>query len=636
MRRATATILTIAFALNISTLALPASSTPIAAQEATPAAGATLGLDGPPIGTPVPQVDAEGVEQGLITVTEVQDPFEGHDPAYPPEEGTRFVVATLAFENTGQEPFDVDHGGVLLQDAAGFIYGLAQVERQDMSIPDFRSATLAPGNRISGVIGFQVPADADPAAVLYMLGIGEQLLVLADLQPETEPAPAPGTPVTYRDAEGVEIGQVTVTEVLDPFEDFGPSYPPDEGSRYVALHVVFENTGQQAFEGSSYVLYLHDADGFIWGWDRVPRPPDATVPDLAGEQALAPGDQVSGLVTFYVPADAQLTAVLYQPESYLQDARYYPEDVRLIRLVDLTAVAPAQTPTPEPAPTATAMPLPTATLAPEPMPTPEPGTIRVAAAPAGGPVSLASGAAVELILDTSGSMLQPLGDGLRIDVAKAALTDVVTSTVPPGTPLVLRVFGSEPDSCETNLAIPLQPLDPASASEQIATLQAVNLVKTPIGASLERVTDDLAGIDGPKVVVLVTDGEETCGGDPAAAIQALRDAGIDVRVNIVGFAVDDTALEAQFAEWARIGGGVYVPADAPEDLGPAIATALAPPFRVLAEDGTVVAQGTVGGEPIEVPAGTYTVEVLSESPQVFEGVVVNPREDVQLTLEDQA
>jgi hypothetical protein len=293
---------------------------------------------------------------------------------------------------------------------------------------------------------------------------------------------------------------------------------------------------------------------------------------------------------------------------------------------------PAPQPTSTPAPTPTVAPTPTATPSPTPS---EPGTIWVEAAPATPSLqesqTATGGGAVELILDTSGSMLQPLDDQLRIDVAKAAITDVVTSTVPPGTPLALRVFGSEPDSCETALAIPLQPLDPALASEQIAALQAVNLVRTPIGASLERVAEDLAGVDGPKVVVLVTDGEETCGGDPAA-IRTLREAGIDIRVNIVGFAVDDAALEAQFAEWARIGGGVYVNAATAEDLGPAIVTALAPPYRVLAADGAEVATGTVGGEPVEVPAGTYTVEVLSEPIQTFEAVVVASGQETTLTV----
>ena len=73
--------------------------------------------------------------------------------------------------------------------------------------------------------------------------------------------------------------------------------------------------------------------------------------------------------------------------------------------------------------------------------------------------------------------------------------------------------------------------------------------------------DDLPGVTGPVVVVLITDGEETCDGDPAAAIQALRGAGFDVRVNIVGFAIDEHRLREEFEAWARAGNGRYVEAN---------------------------------------------------------------------------
>jgi hypothetical protein len=168
-----------------------------------------------------------------------------------------------------------------------------------------------------------------------------------------------------------------------------------------------------------------------------------------------------------------------------------------------------------------------------------------------------------------------------------------------------------------------------------ATIQAiepVNLVKTPIGASLEQVANDLAGVGGPKIVVLVTDGEETCGGDPGAAIQSLIDQGIDVQVNIVGFALDDDALRAQFADWARIGNGTYFDATNAAELDDAIAKAVQAPVRVLDADGNVVASGIVGGEPIDLPPGTYTIVVLTNPEQRFENIVIEPGGSMELQL----
>jgi hypothetical protein len=252
---------------------------------------------------------------------------------------------------------------------------------------------------------------------------------------------------------------------------------------------------------------------------------------------------------------------------------------------------------------------------------PAPGTIQVVRAGAGGGEPGAT-PVVELILDTSGSMLQALEGQRRIDIARTVLSELVAQTIPPGTPLALRVFGDTPESCETNLAAPLQPLDPGAMAGLIDGLDAIDGVKTPIGASLQAVAGDLQGVAGPKIVVLVTDGEETCGGDPAAAIRALAAQGIDARINIVGFAVDDETLKAQFREWAHLGNGQYFDAAGAAELGRSIAAAVQPQFRILNAAGDEVGAGLVDGDPVEVPSGTYRVEVLAAQTDVLDNVVV--------------
>ena len=141
----------------------------------------------------------------------------------------------------------------------------------------------------------------------------------------------------------------------------------------------------------------------------------------------------------------------------------------------------------------------------------EPGKIGVTLAPG----ASNTGGAVELILDASGSMLQKLGAQRRIDIAKQTLTKLTSTTIPAGTPFALRVFGREVDSCQTDLDVPVSPLNPAAVGQRIAALVAKNGAKTPIGASLAKVADDLKSVKGEKLIVLITDGEETCGGDPA-------------------------------------------------------------------------------------------------------------------------
>jgi hypothetical protein len=252
-------------------------------------------------------------------------------------------------------------------------------------------------------------------------------------------------------------------------------------------------------------------------------------------------------------------------------------------------------------------------------PSATPGKLRVVT---DSPDATGAFAAVEFVLDASGSMLQKLGGVRRIDLAKNALTDLARNVLPDGTGFALRVFGhKEAGSCRTDLELPLAPIDRNAAATRIQGLGAMNLSKTPIGASLLKVRDDLKSVNGPMLVVLVTDGEETCGGDPKAAIQTLRAAGLDVRVNVVGFAVDEVVLKEQFREWARLGNGAYFDAQDGEQLKKAMRATLRPTYQVLA-DAKVVATGTVNGDPIEIPLGKYTLRVLGAAARDIRDVEV--------------
>jgi hypothetical protein len=235
--------------------------------------------------------------------------------------------------------------------------------------------------------------------------------------------------------------------------------------------------------------------------------------------------------------------------------------------------------------------------------------------------------AVELILDASGSMLQKVGDARRIEIARRVLDDLVRNQLADNTPFALRVFGhQQADGCRTDLEIPLAALDRAGAAAKIASIDAMNLAKTPIADSLARIPADLATARGSKTVVLITDGEETCDGDPAAVIKQLRASGVDLQVSIVGFAIDDQALRSTFKDWAELGGGSYFDAHSADELRRSLRTVISGPFRVFDSKGDVVGHGVIGGAPIVLPAGSYRVETVGSDPRVIESVEVKPGE----------
>lgn len=228
---------------------------------------------------------------------------------------------------------------------------------------------------------------------------------------------------------------------------------------------------------------------------------------------------------------------------------------------------------------------------------------------------------VGLIIDASGSMLQSMPQGgRRIDVAHRVLDDLIRNRIPPGTPVALRAFGDTvAGSCDTILRAPLMPVVPDYLAPMATAITPVNLAKTPIAASLAAMAGDLAAATGPRVVVLVTDGEETCGGDPEAEIATLRAAGLSVTVNIVGFALDDSTLAGTFARWAELGGGRYFPASDEAGLAAALSAATAEGFTVLDAAGQVITTGTVGGAPVQLPAGRWRV-VVGDGRAEFEAV----------------
>ena len=222
--------------------------------------------------------------------------------------------------------------------------------------------------------------------------------------------------------------------------------------------------------------------------------------------------------------------------------------------------------------------------------------------------ALGAGDAVEIILDASGSMLQRLDGERRIEIARSVLNELIGDTIPEGTGFALRVFGHrEADSCRTDLEIPLAPLNASAAQATIAGVNAMNLARTPIADSIRAVPADLDGVPGERILIVLTDGEETCEGDPAAAIQSLRDLGWDIRVNIVGFAINDADLERTFESWAVAGNGEYFSALDADALSDAMTRAVASQFRVLDAGGYVVASGITGDEAMTLAPGDYRI-----------------------------
>jgi von Willebrand factor type A domain len=200
-----------------------------------------------------------------------------------------------------------------------------------------------------------------------------------------------------------------------------------------------------------------------------------------------------------------------------------------------------------------------------------------------------TGRSIALVLDASGSMNAKLPDGTtRIDAAKAAVADLV-GKLPGDTRLALRVYGHQSPTraknCQdTALLVGFDGV----ASNKSAVVAAARGIRaqgyTPITYVLKLAAEDLAKEHAAtRVVVLVSDGKETCAADPCATAKALADADARLVVHSVGLGVD-AAARYQLQCIANVARGIYVGADSTADLAAALGkTAEAAPVRKTAE-----------------------------------------------------
>jgi hypothetical protein len=257
-----------------------------------------------------------------------------------------------------------------------------------------------------------------------------------------------------------------------------------------------------------------------------------------------------------------------------------------------------------------------------------------------------------LIMDASGSMNAKLPNGeTRMAVAQRAVKGVA-SFIPAEAQLSLRLYGAqspkdEKNCQDTNLAVPFGPAGSSGAAITATVDAALAQGYTPIAYSLEQAANDFAADAKERVIVLVSDGKETCEGDPLVAAKAL--AGRGITVHTVGFIVD-TAARGQLQAIAKATGGTYFDApvgpELPETLKSAFntckkrvvklpakpepgklrttsATWLASHAVLNAETGEEVGKFNSAKMELTLPAGIYEVKF---GPASWKGIEVRPGE----------
>ena len=262
--------------------------------------------------------------------------------------------------------------------------------------------------------------------------------------------------------------------------------------------------------------------------------------------------------------------------------------------------------------------------------------LEVAALKDGRPVLSLDDRAVEIVVDASRSMWGRMDGEPKMAVAKGILQDV-SYWFPEDLDLALRAYGSTSpsdsnDCADSALLVPFADENREPIRQAIAGLRPLG--QTPIAFALKQAAADFGSRQDDRALVLVTDGIESCGGDPVQAARELREQGIVV--HLIGFGMGSAADEdtASLQAVANASGGRYVTAGSAEALKEAFQQTVATPFSVF-KGKTEVASGSLGSsEALLLPGGEYRVRLHSTPPREMP-ISLAPRDAVTLTLQKQ-
>ena len=178
---------------------------------------------------------------------------------------------------------------------------------------------------------------------------------------------------------------------------------------------------------------------------------------------------------------------------------------------------------------------------------------------------------VLIVFDASSSMEDKIHSETKIHIAKRVLEDVLTK-IDRGINLGLRAYGLNTPTgnpyidCTDSKLLVL----PGTNNRRVIVSEAYKVLPrglTPITYSLAEAVKDLIPYKGEKSIILISDGLETCGGDPCRLASDLIASNVDLKIDVVGFGVrDNWAAQEQLMCIALNTKGKYFSADNAEEL----------------------------------------------------------------------
>jgi len=220
---------------------------------------------------------------------------------------------------------------------------------------------------------------------------------------------------------------------------------------------------------------------------------------------------------------------------------------------------------------------------------------------------------LEVILDCSSSMSQPLGNLSKIEAAKKAVSESAQA-IPDNKYFGFRAFGhrtlldNKNAGCQdSELLIPISPVSKDTVALKIKNLSARG--GAPIAYSLKQTRTDFSNNpEFGKVVVLISDGKDNCDADPCAAVKEMKNSGFNLIVNTISLAPSPEA-ESQMRCIAEASGGEFSKAYSYEELEKSLNVIFGKAYNQLSSTQNA-APGSSFTEAPSVPAGKFAGMLL--------------------------
>ena len=187
-----------------------------------------------------------------------------------------------------------------------------------------------------------------------------------------------------------------------------------------------------------------------------------------------------------------------------------------------------------------------------------------------------------LVFDASGSMASMGYNGLDVPRIFEA-RDALRTTLPRVAPfrrMGLVTYGAGPNDSCSNVDLRFEPI-PDAAGPILAEIDRIQPEgDTPLTGAVDKAARIFLEKGHPGVIVLVTDGRETCGGMPCMLADQLAADGADITVHVIGFKLRgetydpkhfgtggfEKGVEIQARCLADRTGGLYVSAESTDEL----------------------------------------------------------------------